>query len=175
MPLTGGNTLIDIVVRTAIVYLALLLGLRLTGKRQVGQMTPFDFLLLLLLANAVQNAMTGPDTSLPGGLAAAATLLGVNMLVAWLARRNAKTEQFIEGTPTLLIRRGQILVPNLVREGITREDLLRSLREHGVETVEEVRSAILEVDGSVSVLKEDEAPSVQRPHHRIRGIPRRTS
>ena len=175
MPLTGGNTLIEIVVRTAIVYLALLLGLRLTGKRQVGQMTPFDFLLLLLLANAVQNAMTGPDTSLPGGLAAAATLLGVNMLVAWLARRNAKTEQFIEGTPTLLIRRGQILVPNLVREGITREDLLRSLREHGVETVEEVRSAILEVDGSVSVLKEDEAPSVQRPHHRIRGIPRRTS
>lgn len=175
MPLTSGSTLIDIVVRTAIVYLALLLGLRLTGKRQVGQLTPFDFLLLLLLANAVQNAMTGPDTSVAGGLVAACTLFAANFLVSWVVRHSKKTEQLVEGTPTILIRHGQILTPNLVREGITREDLLRSLREHGVETVEDVRSAVLEVDGSVSVLKEDEVAPGHRPHHRIRGIPRRTS
>lgn len=173
MPLTSGNALIDIAVRTGIVYLALLLGLRLTGKRQAGQMTPFDFLLLLLLANAVQNAMTGPETSLTGGLVAAGTLLAMNMIVAWVVRRSAKLEKVIEGSPTILIRHGQILTQNLAREGITREDLLRALREHGVDTVEEVRSAILEVDGSMSVLNEDEAPTVQRPHHRIRGIPRR--
>jgi uncharacterized membrane protein YcaP (DUF421 family) len=172
VPLTSGSALIDIVLRTGIVYLALLLGLRLTGKRQVGQMTPFDFLLLLLLANAVQNAMTGPDTSLTGGLVAAGTLFAVNMVVAWAARRNARMEKVLEGSPTILIRHGQILTQNLARERITRDDLLRALREHGVDTVEEVRSAILEVDGSVSVLKEDEAPSIQRPHHRIRGIPR---
>ncbi len=173
MPLTGGTTLFEIAFRTGFVYLALLVGLRLTGKRQVGQMTPFDFLLLLLLANAVQNAMTGPDTSLVGGLVAAGTLFGMNMIVAWSVRRNLKAEHVIEGIPTLLIRRGQILNVNLAKEGITRDDLLRSLREHGVETVEEVRSAVLEVDGSVSVIKEDETPSTPLPHHRIRGIPRR--
>ncbi len=138
-------------------------------------MTPFDFLLLLLLANAVQNAMTGPDTSLVGGLVAAATLLGLNMIVAWIVRRSTKVEHAIEGTPTILIRDGQILNASLAREGITRDDLLRSLREHGVETVEEVHAAILEIDGSVSVIKEDEVPTTPRPHHRIRGIPRRTS
>jgi len=175
VPLAGGNTLLDIAFRTGFVYLALLLGLRLTGKRQVGQMTPFDFLLLLLLANAVQNAMTGPDTSLAGGLVAAGTLFVMNMGVAWSVRRNRKAEHVIEGVPTLLIRRGQILTVNLVREGITRDDLLRSLREHGVQTVEEVRSAVLEVDGSVSVIKEDEVPTTDRPHHHIRGIPRRAA
>src|SRR2546427_4306635 len=135
MPLTGGSALIDIVLRTAVVYLALLLGLRLTGKRQAGQMTPFDFLLLLLLANAVQNAMTGPDTSLTGGLVAAGTLFGMNVVVAWGVRRSSRTEHVVEGSPTILIRRGQIINLNLAREGITRDDLLRALREHGVETV----------------------------------------
>jgi uncharacterized membrane protein YcaP (DUF421 family) len=171
----SGISLYEIAFRTGFVYLALLLGLRLTGKRQVGQMTPFDFLLLLLLANAVQNAMTGPDTSLQGGLVAAGTLIGLNFLVAWVVRRNARAEQVIEGSPTILIRRGQIINVNLAREGITRDDLQRTLREHGVETVEEVRSAILEVDGTVSVIKEDEVPTTHRPYHRIRGIPRRTA
>ena len=86
MPLTSGSTLLEIAFRTGFVYLALLLGLRLTGKRQVGQMTPFDFLLLLLLANAVQNAMTGPDTTLAGGLVAAATLFGANFVISWIVR-----------------------------------------------------------------------------------------
>jgi len=175
VPLTTGSTLVDIAFRTGLVYLALLLGLRLTGKRQAGQMTPFDFLLLLLLANAVQNAMTGPDTSLEGGLVAAGTLFAANMVVAWVVRRSKNAQKLVEGNPTILIRHGKILSQNLAREGITIDDLLRSLREHGVETVEEVRSAILEVDGSVSVLKEDEFPRTQRPHHRIRGIPRRTA
>jgi uncharacterized membrane protein YcaP (DUF421 family) len=164
--------LLSIALRTGIVYLALLVGLRLTGKRQVGQMTPFDLLLLLLLANAVQNAMTGPDTSVAGGLAAAATLFAANAAVAWTARRSGRAERWVEGTPTLLIRHGRILEANLAREGITREELLRALREHGVDAVEAVRSAILEVDGTVSVLREDEYPKTQRPHHRIHGIRR---
>jgi len=164
--------LLSIALRTGIVYLALLVGLRRTGKRQVGQMTPFDLLLLLLLANAVQNAMTGPDTSVAGGLAAAATLFAANAAVAWTARRSGRAERWVEGTPTLLIRHGRILEANLAREGITREELLRALREHGVDAVEAVRSAILEVDGTVSVLREDEYPKTQRPHHRIHGIRR---
>jgi uncharacterized membrane protein YcaP (DUF421 family) len=165
--------LLPIALRTGIVYLALLVGLRLTGKRQVGQMTPFDLLLLLLLANAVQNAMTGPDTSVGGGLVAAGTLFGVNAVVAWTARRGKGAERVVEGEPTLLIRHGQEIAPNLAREGITHEDLLRALREHGVAALADVRTAILEVDGTVSVLREDEFPTAPRPHHRIRGVRRK--
>jgi len=172
VPFSTGNALLDILIRTGVIYLALLVGLRLTGKRQVGQMTPFDFLLLLLLSNAVQNAMTGPDTSLYGGLVAAGTLFAANGAVAWVARKSKRAEKFVEGTPTILIRRGKIIDANCTKEGISREDLLRALREHGVADPSEVRSAILEVDGSVSVLREDEMPHVPRPHHRIRGIPR---
>ena len=167
------NALLEIVARTAIVYLALLVGLRLTGKRQVGQFTPFDLLLLLLLANAVQNAMVGPDTSLVGGVVAAAALFAVNTAAARFAWRSKGAARLFEGTPTLLIQQGQILDGNLAREGISNEDLLRALREHGIESVDVVRSAILEVDGSISVLKQDEMPTTPRPHHRIRGVPRR--
>src|SRR5213593_4849175 len=101
------NPLLNIVARTAIIYLALLVGLRLTGKRQVGQLTPFDLLLLLLLANAVQNAMVGPDTSLAGGLVAAATLFVANAVVARVARSGTFAARALEGTPTFLIRHGQ--------------------------------------------------------------------
>ena len=175
MPFTTGNALLDIVLRCLIVFLTLLVGLRLTGKRQVGQLTPFDLLLLLLLANAVQNAMVGPDTSLVGGLVAAATLFAVNAVVARVARSSGVAERFLEGTPTILIRSGDILESNLSHEGITRAELLRALREHGVGDPAVVRSAILEVDGSISVLRNDEMPALEKPHHRIRGIRRQQS
>ena len=168
------NPLLDIVARTAVIYLTLLVGLRLTGKRQVGQLTPFDLLLLLLLANAVQNAMVGPDVSVAGGLIAAATLFGANAVVARFVSRSKGTARLVEGSPALLVRHGRMLAENLAREGITREDLLRALREHGIDALETVRSAILEVDGTVSVLREDEFPKAPRPHHRIHGI-RRTA
>ena len=167
------NPFLEIVARTSIVYLTLLVGLRLTGKRQVGQLTPFDLLLLLLLSNAVQNAMVGPDTSVWGGLIAAGTLFAMNTVVASFTRRSGAAARLVEGTPTLLIRHGSVLEENLSQERITREDLLRALREHGIDDVTVVRSAILEVDGTISVLKEDEVPAVHRPHHRIRGIPRK--
>lgn len=167
------NPLLDVVVRTGIVYLTLLVGIRITGKRQVGQLTPFDLLLLLLLANAVQNAMVGPNTSIAGGLIAAATLFTLNAIVAAVVRRSAGVAHLVEGTPTLLVRSGEILDANCAREGISREDLLRALREHGIDGVHTVQSAILEVDGTVSVLREDEVSAVHRPHHRIRGIRRR--
>lgn len=168
------NPLLDIVARTAVIYLTLLVGLRLTGKRQVGQLTPFDLLLLLLLANSVQNAMVGPDTSVYGGLIAAGTLFVANAIVARVTHGSKGLTRLVEGTPTILIRHGDILEPNLEREGITDADLLRALREHGVDDLAVVRSAVLEVDGTVSVLREDEVPTTPRPHHRIRGLKRRT-
>src|SRR6266849_5030505 len=99
-------TLAGIVVRTATVYLVVLLGIRLSGKREVGQMTPFDLTLLLLLSNAVQNAMTGPDTSLVGGIVAAFTLLLLNYLFAELSGINRRFRKFIQGQPTLLVHDG---------------------------------------------------------------------
>lgn len=168
------RTLLEIAVRTTIIYVVVLVGIRLTGKREVGQMTPFDLVLLLLISNAVQNAMTGPDTSVTGGLVAAVTLLAVNAVVSRLAWRYTKVRKLVEGTPTLLIHSGKILEENLAKEELTRESLQQALREHSVASVEEVKLAVLEVDGSISVLKNDDMPSVARPHHRIRFLQRKT-
>src|SRR5512136_2899887 len=93
------HTLVEIALRTGVIYLLVLLGIRLTGKREVGQMTPFDLVLLLLIANVVQNAMTGPDTSLIGGLVGATTLLGINAVMGRLVWRHRRLRQLVEGTP----------------------------------------------------------------------------
>ena len=171
--LTTGSIILDIVIRTAIVYAAVLIGMRMAGKRQVGQMTPFDLVLLLLIANAVQNAMTGPDTSLVGGLAAAATLLIVNTIVSRLALRSESVRDVVEGHPTLLIHSGKILKNHLEREKVSEQDLMQALREHGIATVDEVFNAVLEVDGSISVIKKDELPATQKAHRHIRFLQRK--
>ena len=160
--------LLDIVLRTAIIYVAVLVGLRLTGKREVGQMTPFDLVLLILIANAVQNAMTGPDNSVTGGLVAAGTLLVLNFILSHLVFRNRRLRRLVEGTPTILIRDGQLILKNLQSEHIAPDEILQALREHGVPSPQEVGLAVLEIDGSISVLRKDELPLQERPHHRFR-------
>ncbi len=162
------RTLLEIVFRTSIIYVAVLLGLRLTGKREVGQMTPFDLVLLILIANAVQNAMTGPDNSVSGGLVAAGTLLVLNFLLSRLVFRNRRLRRVIEGTPTILVRDGQLMMKNLESEHIDPDEIRQALREHGVSTPEEVGLAVLEIDGSISVLRKDELPLKEQPHHRFR-------
>jgi uncharacterized membrane protein YcaP (DUF421 family) len=162
-----------IALRCVVVYLCVLIGFRLFGKREVGQMTPFDLVLILLIANAVQNAMVGPDESLTGGLIAAGTLLLLNFTVGRLVVKSRSLERVIKGRATLLINRGVIQEAHLSREGVTREDLMRQLREHGVATPEEVRLAVLEVDGTLSVIKEDDlTPHTDRPHRRFRFLKR---
>ncbi len=170
--LTSGSIALEIAVRTAIIYIAVLIGMRLAGKRQVGQMTPFDLVVLLLIANAVQNAMTGPDTSLVGGLVAAATLLILNTIISRLAFRNKRVRRVVEGNPTLLVHSGRIIQSNLTQEKIGEEELLQALREHGVSSIEEVQGAVLEIDGSISVIKKDEMPKTHQMHHRIRFLRR---
>ena len=146
------QTLAEIALRAAIIYLVVLVGIRLFGKREVGQMTPFDLVLLLLIANAVQNAMTGPDTSVTGGLVAAGTLLTLNLLITNIVYRYKKARHLLEGIPTLLIHSGKIIKKNLAKEKITPEALHQALREHGIEKIEDVKLAVLEIDGSISVL-----------------------
>ena len=147
------HTLLEIALRTGVIYLLVLGGIRLSGKREVGQMTPFDLTLLLLLSNAVQNAMTGPDTSLAGGAVAACTLLILNYAVAEVSGANRRFRKFIQGQPSLLVHDGQIIESHMVREHVSMDELQRALREHGVGSFKEAALAVLEVDGSISVLK----------------------
>jgi len=141
-----------IVVRTLAVYLFILLAFRLSGKREVGQLAPFDFALILLIANAVQNAMVGPDTSLVGGLVAAAVLIAANFTLGRLASRNRKLERMLRGQARILVNRGRVHDDALRSESITHEELLQALRENGCATVADCRLAVLEVDGSISVI-----------------------
>jgi uncharacterized membrane protein YcaP (DUF421 family) len=158
-----------IVLRTVVVYVFVLAGFRLLGKRTTGQMTPFDLTLLLLLANAVQNAMVGPDNSLLGGLVAAAVLLLLNATVGRLARRDRTFGKMLRGRARLLVNRGVVVEQNLHDEGISHDELLQALREHGVATPEDVRLAVLEVDGTISVLRNDDVSAeTHKPHRRFR-------
>jgi len=152
----SSQVLLQIVLRTGVIYLLVLIGVRLSGKREVGQMTPFDLTLLLLLSNSVQNAMTGPDTSLAGGAVAASTLLVLNYLVANLSGVNRRFRRLVEGQPTLLIHDGKTIESHMAREHVSMDELHRALREHGIEGCEQVALAVLEVDGSISCLKYDE-------------------
>src|SRR6266850_1250406 len=154
----GLHTLLEIALRTTVVYCLVLVGIRLSGKREVGQMTPFDLTLLLLLSNSVQNAMTGPDTSLVGGAAAAVVLLILNYLFAEVSGLNRRFRSVLEGSPTLLIHNGELITAHCAKEHISVDEVHRALREHGVSTIEEVSLAVLEVDGAISVLKYDDVP-----------------
>jgi uncharacterized membrane protein YcaP (DUF421 family) len=154
----------NIVLRTTVIYLTVLIGLRLTGKREIGQMTVFDLVVLLLLANAVQNAMVGPDTSLIGGILAAVVLLVLNTAVARLRLRWPRLRRLIEGSPTLLVLHGEVIADHLRREGLDQETLEAALREHGVSTLDDVEMAVLEIDGSISVVPAGgETKHVKRP------------
>ena len=146
------SSAIGIVIRTLIIYIVILTGLRLPGKREIGQMTVFDLVVLLLLANAVQNAMVGPDTSLVGGIIAAVVLLLANAAIARLRLSWPRLRHLVEGTPTLLILHGETITAHLRKEGIDEESLLAALREHGVTDINEVEMAVLEIDGSISVV-----------------------
>lgn len=140
------------VVRGIVVYVAVLGGFRLFGRRELGQMTPFDLTVILLIANAVQNAMVGTDTSVPGGLLAAATLLVVNRAVASLREHFPWFRTVVEGEPVLLVHDGQVLTDRLAKEGVDLAELEQAVREHGIRDLAGVESAVLEVDGTVSVV-----------------------
>lgn len=152
----GVPVALQIALRTGVVYLVVLIGVRLSGKREVGQMTPFDLTLLLLLSNSVQNAMTGPDTSLFGGVIAAATLLILNYTIGALSGRSRGFRRVVQGEPSLLIHDGKAIEPHMASEHISMDELQRAVREHGIASIHDVALAVLEVDGSISCLKYDE-------------------
>jgi uncharacterized membrane protein YcaP (DUF421 family) len=142
----------EFIVRGAVVYVFLLGLLRITGRRQVGQLSPFDLVLLLVLSNAVQNSMNGGDNSLVGGLVSATTLVALNYTIGFATFRSKKLEAIVEGRPQVLIHNGKLFEDVMARAQLTRHELHAALRQAGCTCVEEVRSAILENNGSISVV-----------------------
>jgi uncharacterized membrane protein YcaP (DUF421 family) len=170
-----GTPLWEIALRTSVVYLAILIGLRLFGKRQLGQMSVGDLVMILLIANAVQNAMVGFDVSLEGGLTAALVLLVMNFIVVRGLGRTALGERLLEGGPTLLVKDGKILPDGVRREGVAPEEVEMAIREHGFADASAVRAAYLEADGTISVIPiEVEALHGRRRVKRVRQFRRGT-
>jgi uncharacterized membrane protein YcaP (DUF421 family) len=142
----------EIVLRTIVVYLTVLLLLRVAGKRELGQMSVIDFVVILVIANAVQNSINGGDDSLVGGLVAAATLVATNVLLDRLGRRLPFVARFFREEPTLLMQDGSLITNNMDREHIERDEIEMAAREHGVADLTGVDMAILEPDGSISII-----------------------
>ncbi len=168
------TTLLETAGRTAAVYIVILVGLRLLGKRHVAQLSLVDLVLILLISNAVQNAMVGPDTSLSGGIMAAVTLMALSALLTWLLYRFRPVERFFDPNPHLLIHNGRVVQKNLDAERITVEELSRVVREHGIASIEEVKIAVIEADGTVSIIQN--APNEKRiegfRQRRVSKVPR---
>lgn len=141
----------ELVVRGLMVYVFLIALLRLTGKRQIGQLSPFDLVLLLILSNAVQNSMNAGDNSLIGGLISATTLVAINYLVGLITFKSKKLEAIIEGRPQVLIHQGKLYEEVMNEAKLTRHELDSTLRQSGFFEIKDVKLAILENNGSVTV------------------------
>ena len=146
------------VVRGTFIYLFLLIILRVTGKRQVGQLAPFDLILLLVLSNSVQNAMVGSDTSILGGCITATTLIALNGLVSWITFKSKWFEALVEGRPIRLIHDGHVDADNLRKAKLTIHELNAAMRAAGVATYECVHVAMLENTGSISIVRREKPP-----------------
>jgi uncharacterized membrane protein YcaP (DUF421 family) len=141
----------ELALRALAVYVFLMVLLRITGRRQVGQLAPFDLVLLLVLSNALQNAMNGGDNSVTGGVISALVLVGVNWIVGYVAFRNKRLSRIIEGRPEVLIHNGHVFRDVMERERITQSEIDAALRQSGCGSIEDVHFAVLENNGQISV------------------------
>ena len=148
------NNYIRIIGSTLAVYLFIILAIRLFGKKELAQLSVVDLVFILLISNAVQNAMVGPDSTLSGGLVAASTLFVVNYLLKYLQYRFPGFGKIVQGEATMLVYEGRIIEAHMQKARITTDELMEAVREHGVKSISEVDLAIMEVDGSISVLSD---------------------
>lgn len=144
------------IIRPLLVYLALLIAFRFISKRDLTQSTTFDLLIVLLLSNVVQNALIGEDNSILGSLAGAATLILISVGLNRMTAKSIKARRLLEGEPILLVHNGGILQENMTQYGISRPDLNAGLRGQNMITIEDVRYAFLELDGTISVIRKSE-------------------
>ena len=142
----------ELVLRAVVVYLVLLVMVHLSGKRTVGQFTPFDLLVVLLLSEAVSNSLSGSDDSLLGGLLVAGSLVLLNALVGLLASRSRQVEKLVEGEPVIVGRNGQLIEGAMARHRLSRAELEESLRQADC-PLKDMRLAVLEANGQISIMK----------------------
>ena len=162
------NAFLSIILRSSAVYICIVLFIRLFGKKEISQLSVIDLVFILLISNAVQNAMVGDNTSLLGGLVAAVTLFILNSGLRFLIYKYKPFEKFLEGEPVILIYKGTVMMKQMKDVKITMEELHATVREHGVEKITEVDLAVLEIDGNISVLSNNYAhqTSRKRKHHK---------
>ncbi len=144
-----------IVLRSVTVYVFIVVAIRIFGKRELSQISVIDLVFILLLSNSVQNAMVGPDSSLLGGIVAATSLFLVNFILKLFTFKNKKISSLINDQPVVLIHNGKVNSENLEREKLTVEELESAVREHSIESVSEVKLAMLEPDGNISIVSND--------------------
>lgn len=156
----------ELILRAVVVYLALILFIRLTGKRQIGEISPFDLILLLILSESVQSSLVAGDESLVGGLIVAGTLLLLNSAIGRITYKSRKAEDIIDGGPEILIHNGKVLEHVSKKARITEQELMSTLRKSGFFKLEDVKLAILEDDGTVSAQGYEARES--RPHSKKR-------
>jgi uncharacterized membrane protein YcaP (DUF421 family) len=145
----------NLIVRACVVFLSVLILLRISGKRQMGQMGATEFVAILLISNAVQNSMNGGDNSLSGGLALAATLIALSTLISYLTYRSKFFSSIFEGTPTVVVNKGKIVQKALVKERLSESELKVLLRKQGIHSLDEITTAVLESDGTLSLYRCD--------------------
>jgi len=146
----------NIVLRSVVVYVFIVLAIRLFGKRELSQISVIDLVFILLLSNSVQNAMVGSDSSLQGGLVAAVSLFIVNYVLKKITFRNKKFKKIFNTEPVLLIHNGIVNTKNLESEELTMEELETAIREHSVESIKDVKLAVIEPDGNISIISNDQ-------------------
>ena len=161
----------EIVLRTMVVYVVVLGLLRVAGKRELGQMSVIDLVVILVIANAVQNSLNGGDETLLGGLVSAATLIGMNLFFDRLGRRVPFLSNLVREEPTVLMQHGKLIAKNLESEDIEKEEIEMEAREHGIPDLSQVDMAVLEVDGSISIIAK-ESGKVSRTRRRVRQLRR---
>lgn len=163
------NNYIRIILSSVAVYLFIILAIRIFGKKELAQLSVYDLVFILLISNAVQNAMVGPDSTLSGGLVAAASLFVVNYFLKRLQFRFPSFGKAIQGDAIMLVFEGQILSSHMQNAGITDDELMEVVREHGVASISDVDLAVLEVDGNISVITADlrKKTSRRRKAHKI--------
>ena len=158
------NPYIDIAVRSVSVYFFMIIALRVFGKKQLSQLNTADVILILLISNSVQNAMVGNNTSLYGGIVAALALFIINFGFKKIMSKSEFIKNLVQDRPEILIHNGKIVFDTISRLGITNDELQEAMREHGVEYYKEVKLAMFEIDGSISIISGDK--DIKQTHHK---------
>ena len=140
---------------SACVYAFIVIAIRLFGKKEIAQLSIVDLVFILLISNAVQNAMVGPDTSLLGGLVAAGTLFIVNFVFKFVLYRFPSLSTAVQGSPVILVHEGEVIEENRKKARISIAEIEEAAREHGVPSIQDVNLAILEVDGNMSIISNE--------------------